>query len=256
MKFSYLFVIALLSQGCILKKLAVSNADIGIESQIEKRLPLYSAQKDKLSLDVDKFLNDSKPNLKAATPLIQSLELSADKIQPQFESLKNFYIVISTDYLNLLTKYMAQLDVKQQKVFWEKFDETTSEYTERSFEERMERLEDRFEMFFGEVTPEQLKLLEIHAKYMVSTQAKSLKARSELKTKIQGLFLQELTPEVKSRAMTEIYLEYQNNILDNKETISLLKAIMPTLKDEQRKTFKNTTKDFEELITYFLTKKF
>ena len=61
MKFSYLFVIALLSQGCLMKKMAVNHADFGLESQIEKRMPLYSAQKDQLSLDVDKFLNTTKP---------------------------------------------------------------------------------------------------------------------------------------------------------------------------------------------------
>ena len=52
MKYSYLFIITLLGQGCILKKMAVSNADIGIESQIEK---LNLMNIDEVNYDQEEF---------------------------------------------------------------------------------------------------------------------------------------------------------------------------------------------------------
>ncbi len=256
MKYSYLFIITLLGQGCILKKMAVSNADIGIESQIEKRLPLYSVQKDKLSLDTDKFLNGSKPNLLSALPLIQSLELKEDKVEAQLEALKGSYVVIATDYLKLLTKYMAQLDEKQQKKFWEKFDETTSDYKKRSLDQQQEKLEDRFEMFFDEVTPAQLKLLKTHAQYQIFNHAESLTARRALRDRLVTIFSQSISPDEKSALMTQTYLDYQNDLLDNEKTMLLLKSIMPTLDEDQKKHFKKISKEIEELIGYFIAKKF
>jgi hypothetical protein len=177
-------------------------------------------------------------------------------VKPQFEALKSAYVLISTDYLKLYTKYVALLDQKQQKGFWEKFDETTADFKRRTFEEQEEKLEDRFEMFFGEVTTPQSKLLKDHARYQMSHHEESLKERQLLRDHLKVIFAQNLSSEEKAKAFSQVYLNYQNGLLDNEMTIGLIKSIIPTLTNGQRKFFKKLTTEIEDLIVYFLTKNF
>ena len=256
MKFSYLFVIALLSQGCLMKKMAVNHADIGIEGQIEKRMPLYSAQKDQLSLDVDKFLNTTKPEIKSALVQIKALTLDASKVESQYQGLRASYMEISEDYLKLLSRYMSQLDDKQQRGFWEKFDKTTADFKKRTESEQKARLEDRYEMFFGTVNPAQMKLLHAFGEEQIAAGPAKAKLRDDLRQKMMIIFTEAVSPEAKAEAFTVAYHNYQEGLMNDARNITFLKSLMGTLSQKQRTHFNEKVIEIEELVTYFLTKDF
>ena len=151
---------------------------------------------------------------------------------------------------------MSQLDEKQQKGFWEKFDKTTKEYEKRSKSEQLAKIEDRFEMFFSDATPEQLKLLHSFGDHQVSRGPKKAQLRNDLRQKIISIYTEAVSPQAKAEAFTIAYNNYQEGLLDDEKNIILLKSLMPTLSDKQRAFFKEKVVEVEELAKYFLTKEF
>ena len=177
MKPAFLLILSLLIFGCAAKQMTARNADILLELQIEKKLPLYSAQKQKLKKDVDAFLNQQKPFAKEAIPVITSIELDVNKVNDQYGYLNSLYLKLALNFSKFMSKYMAQLDEKQQQDFEKTLKEENQSLRYSKADDRIEKIEDRFETLFGTITKVQKKILESYKTYFEERHALRLSRR-------------------------------------------------------------------------------
>lgn len=256
MKYSYLFVIMFLAQGCLLKRIVVSNADHAIELQIEKRLPLYSLQKDELSKDIDLLLNQSKPKIKEIVPVLRDLKMESVLIEDQYTRLKNIYIPLSQDFVQIYSKYVSKLDPKQQKKFFKQYDETTSEIKEKTKKEKLKTLRNRFEMFFNSISAEQETLLRNLNQDMMNLSKSRIEGRLYIKEELIKIFANLESLDGKLESIKTLYNNYHLQSIHDQKNIQLLKLVAVSLSKEQQAFFQKKTKEIEDLVEFFLTKSF
>lgn len=252
MKFISLLIVMILSFGCGAQKMAVENADSLIKYQVTKRLPLYSSQKDQLSKDIDKLLIDSKPMAQEIIPVLDDLDLnSSDSLDAQYPKLEKFYKNIAKNFSGLMSKYMAMLDQKQQKDFFETLDDENREILKKEKEDRIDHVEDRFEMFLGSVNSKQKQLIRDYSDYFEARAKKRLKERIELHSSFRNIYAQDISESSRSKSFQEEFTNYQEESLSGNKNLEFLKKVIPTLTASQKEYFRKQVQEVKSLLKYF-----
>lgn len=252
MKILPLILTAFLAFSCAAKKIAAKNADVIIENQIKKRIPLYPTQKSILSKDVDKFLNDQKEFAKKALPTINSVELDVEKVDQQYDTLNILYQNLSQNFSALMSKYMGILDDKQQKELMENLKEENKKMAETSGNERMKKIYERFETLFGSMSDEQKKFLKGQKSYLDERNDIRLKRRENLHAQFKKIYEMDIPKESLSDHFQKAFNDYQDSYPSNSKNKEIIKSIIPTLSKEQKKHFKEKTQDLNEILGYYL----
>lgn len=252
MKLAPLILTAIIGYGCAAKKMAAVNADVMIQHQIEKRLPLYSAQKDALSKDIDKFLNEQKPFAKEAVSAITSIELDVSKVDEKYDYLNALYKRLALNFSKLMSKYMAPLDEKQQKEFAKHLKEDNEKIARQKPDEQLEKIEERFEKLFGTISDKQKLIFASEKKYLADRQTIRLQRREKLHDKFQEIYKMDLSSDARSKYFFDAFSDYLNNYPEAEKNKEIIKAIIPTLSIDQRETFESKTNDVKEIIGYYL----
>ena len=249
----FILLLFLLLQACTARKLLVENADTLLGHQITKRLPLYSKQKENLNKDIDQFLNKSKPVAQEVLPIIDEIDLqSPEKMEGQYNKLESFYIGLTENFTALLSRYMALLDKKQQKEFFETLDDENRELLKMEKEKRLDKIEDRFELFFGSMKNPQKQLLREYSDYFHTRAKERLERRVKLHQELRTIYDQDLSLEARARAIAEAFAIYQKDALQGNKNLEMLKKLLPTISDSQREHFRNRVKEVKEMLTYFI----
>lgn len=252
MKMTFMFLIMLLQFGCTAKKMAVENADTLINYQINKRLPLYSEQKDQMNRDVDIFLNNEKPVAQEILPVIDEIDLkNPEKIEGQYKKLEGFFLRISKDFTVLVAKYMSKLDPKQQKDLFNTLDDENREILKKEKEDRIDGLEDRFRMFLGSINGPQKQIVREHVDYFQDRAKLRLNRRINLHQKFRSIFAQDASPAAKATLFQEAFDEYQKKSLEGNKNLELLKKVLPTITTEQREYFRKEAAEIKDLLRYY-----
>ncbi|MFP5384670.1 MAG: hypothetical protein ACLGHN_01230 [Bacteriovoracia bacterium] len=247
-----LFLLFILS-SCAAKKLLVENADTLLTHQVTKRLPLYSKQKDNLNKDVDQFLNKAKPVAQEVLPVIDEIDLnSPDKVEKQYNKLEEYYIGLTQDFTAMLSKYMALLDKKQQKDFFETLDDENRELLKTEKEKRLDKIEDRFKLFFGSMKNSQKQLLRDYSDYFHLRAKERLERRVKLHGELRAIFGEELSQEARSRSIEEAFSRYQKDALKGNKNLEMLKKLLPTISSSQKEHFRNRVKEVKEMLNHFI----
>lgn len=247
-----LMLTAFLGMSCAAKKMAAKNADILIENQIEKRMPLYTAQKKALAKDVDAFLRDQKEFAKEALPALSSVELNSDKVDSQYDHLDQIYRKLAVNFSKLMSKYMALLDEKQQKDFHINLEAENKSLARVEGSERMEKIYDRFETVLGSISDEQKTILEAHKPYLDERYSVRLKRREALHAKFREIYQLDLSPTSRTQYFADAFSQYQNSYPDNAKNKEILKQLIPTLSSRQKGELKERVNDLKEIIGYYL----
>lgn len=252
MKLVFILLLALMVSSCAGKKMAVENADTLISYQVNKRLPLYSAQKEELSKDIDKFLNETKPKAQDILPVIDALNLKdPSKLETQYTKVENFYTGLSKDFSGLMSKYLAKLDNKQQKDLFETLDDENREILKKEKEDRIDSIEDRFEAFLGSVNSKQKQLVREYAEYFHSRAKMRLDKRVKLHGELKGIYNQDVSENSRYNQIQEKMAEYQGETLKGNKNLEILKKIIPTLSSEQREHFRKEAQEVKDVLRYF-----
>lgn len=252
MKLFHLLLIVVLSYGCAAKKMAVENADTLISYQVNKRLPLYSAQKDELSKDIDKFLNETKPKAQDILPVIDDLNLKdPSKLDANYAKIESFYKGLSKDFSSLLSKYLAKLDIKQQKDLFETLDDENREILKKEKEKRIDGIEDRFETFLGSINSPQKQLVREYADYFHDRAKSRLDRRVKLHDKLKAIYNQDVSESSRRTQIQESMVEYQESALTGNKNLEILKKIVPTLTEPQREHFRKEAQEVKDVLRYF-----
>lgn len=254
MKYLMLLLLSCLLFACGPKKLAVKNADTLIVHQITKRVPLYSAQKDELAKDVDRFLVNKKPMVQEIVPIIDELDFKdSGRLESQYQTLETHYRKIAQDFSALMAKYLSKLDAKQQKEFISNLEDENKKIAVKVKRNPMSDIESRFKLFFDSISDSQKKLLNTYKDYFKARNELRLQNRLKLQEQIRGLTSEELSAESKQKMIQDYFTEYQKASLEDNKNVEILKKIAPTLSDEQRKYFKEEAQDIKETLKYFIS---
>lgn len=255
MKMMFMLMFIVLFTGCAAKQLAVENADTLISHQITKRLPLYSKQKDKLNRDIDKFLNDSKPLAQEILPVIDDIDLKNEEaVSEKYKKLEAYFMDISKKFSAMMSSHIAKLDSKQQKDFFNVLDDENRELLKREKEDRIDSIEERFEMFFGSIKGEQKQLIREYADYFHDRAKAKLDRRIKLHQEFRNIFkAEELSENGREKLIQDAFIEYQNDTLKGNKNLEILKKVLPTISKKQREHFRGQTREVKELLKYFLS---
>jgi len=252
MKMTFMFLIILLQFGCTAKKMAVENADTLINYQINKRLPLYSEQKDQMNRDVDIFLNKEKPIAQEILPVIDAIDLKKpEKVEEQYKKLEGFFIRISKDFTVYVAKYMAKLDSKQQKELFSTLDDENREILKKEKEDRIDGLEDRFRIFLGSINGPQKQIIREHVDYFQDRAKLRLERRIDLHQKFRSIFQQDASEATKANLFQEAFAKYQEKSLEGNKNLELLKKVLPTITADQREYFRKEAAEIKDLLRYY-----
>lgn len=253
MRMSAFFTIVLLTYSCTAHKIGVNNADTLIGRQITRRLPLYSLQKDELGKDIDQFLNQSKPVAQDVLPVIDDMKLeSPEKMEEHYKKLEGFYRKIAKDFSRLMSKYMAKLDYKQQKDFFETVDEENREIIKKDKQERLEEIEDRLKTFLGNLNTSQKQIITNYENYFMEQTNKRVERRKELHERFKYIYAQDVSPETRKDLFQEAFVNYQEEGLSSNKNLEILKKLIPTVTQAQREHFRRKTQEIKEILSYFL----
>lgn len=256
MRVSSLFLAIFVGYGCAAKKLAVKNADIVLEQQIQKRLPLYMAQREVLSKDIDSFLNEQKSFAKEAIPIITSMELDVKKVDEQYGQLAQLYQRLALNFSRLMSKHMAVLDEKQQKEFIENLQDENRRLEKSDLDERLEKIYDRFELLFDTISDKQKEMLKKHKLHIEERHKLRLKRRKDLHQKFAEIYGMDLSQEAKAASFYEAFVKYQKDYPEDLKNIEIIKEIIPTLTVEQKNAFEEKTEELKELLNLYLESNF
>lgn len=252
MKLVPLFLIAVLSYGCAGKKLVAKNADLLVELQIEKRLPLYSSQKDQLAKDVKEFLNKQKPLTKKSLPIISKIELDPEKVDEQYDTLNGLYQELALQFSRLMGKYMAMLDSKQQKEFKENLVGENRSLKRMDTDDQIEKAQERIESLFGTITEKQVKLIKDQKSYFEARHKIRLSRREALHEEFANIYKMDLSNESRAKSFYEAFAKYQREYPESPKNKELIKKILYTLNSDQKAVFTNKIKELKEIINYYL----
>lgn len=252
MRFSSLFLVGLLGSGCAAKKMMVRHADNLLEVQLLKRLPLYEAQKKNLSKEVSAFMNEQKQLVQNALPILNDLELSQVKIESQYDRLHSAYKQLALNFSKLMSRFMAQLDKKQQKEFDQKLTEENEEIAKTKLQTRLDKINERLEILLGNLSDEQKHLIKNHRKYFEDRHILRLKRREKLHERFREIYRLNLSDESRATYFYEAFEDYQMGYPESEKNKEIILQLIPTLSSKQKEIFKNRLTDLKEILQYYL----
>lgn len=248
-----LILLTIFLVSCAAKQTAVEFADTMIESQIERRLPLYSKQKQALKVDVDKFLMGKKKIAQDMLPILDKINLDDhSNVDQSFQKLENFYKQISIDFGKLMAKYMAPLDKKQQKDFFDVLAAENKEIESKNSTDRKHDLEAKVEKLIGTVTDGQKKFLADYHVYFDERNTGRLENRKRLHNEFRTILEQDLSVESKELMIQDAFKSYQERAFAGNRSLEIIKKFTPTMTLKQKETFREKTRELKEIIGYFI----
>lgn len=239
--------------ACAGKSLVVRNADTLLEYQVEKRIPLYSAQKKALDKDIKKFLNENRQEAQELLPVVDELSLDeSKKLEGQYRKLAALYERISAGFTKLLAPYLSALDQKQQREFFQTIEEENRLLASRDPEERKHKYRERFKTFFGSITEPQRQLMTDLQPDFEESNRKRLAHRKVLLTKFHEIFDNDLSANARKQEIQDAFASYHQTAHDHERNISLLKRLLPTLTNNQKEFFRKRMAEVKEIIKLYL----
>lgn len=247
------FVCFALLFSCGPKQVAVKYADTFIQRQVEKRLPLYDAQEDALSRDIDRFLNEEKERVKSIVPLLNKINLDDPMtLDQQYPKITDAYLEIAYDFSKILARHMSSFDEKQIKDFLKRMREENNSIFLKDREERREKIEARVRHLLGTLSDEQKKILHENGKIFDAQIVRRSERRARLHTLFKNILEQEISREAKEKMIYEAFVNYQKEALESTENLEIAKKIFPTLSAAQKKNVKGHLAEIGEIVDYFL----
>jgi len=254
MRFTLILLLTIFGYGCAAKKMAVDNADYLITHQIQKRIPLYSDQKTQLGKDIDVFLNQVKPDVEGVLPVIDEINLEEkDKIAPQYAKLETFFQKMSKRFSDLISVYMAKLDIKQQKEFFKNLDDENREILKLEKEKNIDQVENRMKILLGSVNSEQKQLIRENSEYFEKRAKERLDRRIELHQSFRSIYAQDISEKSRVQLFQEAFGDYQTKSYENNKNLELIQKLIPTISQKQREYFRKEAQEVKDLIKYFIT---
>jgi hypothetical protein len=249
-----MLLVLVLFQACAAKKLVVEHADTFIETAVERRLPLYSAQKKALSLEVDKFLEKNKEIGRKIIPLIDQINLDdTSNLDEIYNEFLVQYKKVATNFSKIVAKHMSELDENQQKKLFENLNVENAQQLRKDALERSKAVENKVEKLIGSLSEGQSKFFNDQAAYFQDKAKAKIKRKEKLQSKLKEILAQDISSNTKEDQILEAFQTYQDETIESsRSNIPLVKQFVPTLTPKQKERFRDRMKDAKEMIGYYL----
>jgi hypothetical protein len=252
LKFVLNCLILFIFLGCGAKKLIVANADFLLEREITKRLPLNDHQKMKLHSEITTFLNEHKPYVQKKLPDLKKIELNLKDLEKNLTLLQSTYQDLAKDFNHLLARHLAHLNKEQVSQMME-----TLRKENKNIEEKVKKKSNKaaknFKKIFGEISPQQEKILKDHKAFFTEQSSNRLTKRKKLQADLEVLFEKKSQdPALYEKAFMNIYGEK----LDHTGWKNFLAALIPTLTETQKKNFNLKKFEIIDILELYLQHKY
>ena len=252
LKFLILIFFGVSFYGCAAKKLIVMNADTLLEHQIEKKIPLTTAEKSQLSKDIDVFLNTHKKTAAELITLSKSLELDKDQVEANYEKLNTIYRKVALDFSKILSHSLASLNPKQQNEFIENMKKEDQKAAKVPLDEILEKTLDRFEWIFGTISEEQKSILIADKGEVARRHQAHLKRREAFHQRLRDIFQQNATNNEREKVFNESFTDLLDQYPDADKNKQTLTQLVKSLGAEQKKHFQEKLQDLRELLSFYI----
>ncbi len=99
---------------------------------------------------------------------------------------------------------------------------------------------------------EQKKLLKDQKTYLQLRDDIRLKRREDLHIQFKQIYEMDIPKEARKEVFFKAFTDYQDSYPSTSKNKEIIKLIIPTLTGEQKKHFKERTKDLNEIIGYYI----
>lgn len=245
-----LLLFALLLQGCALQSYLAGQVDLLIEMRMQANLDLYYQQKKKLGPDIDRWLNQQKTYLPEVKEFVVGIDPKSQDIKLVMETFNLYYQRSAHEFNQLFCRYLAQLDVPQQKHFFDHQIEDNKELENQISKMNLELLEERVSFFMGEITASQRPLLKSYLPHWIERSKLRLARRLELQAKLKEIFT--LPAADREGALNQAFQTYVETSFQNMAPVeTFLKQLKATLTPDQIEQLLKRKKQLLELLDSF-----
>lgn len=254
MKITLIFVLTFILSGCGMKKLAVDNADTLISYQVTRKIPLYSQQKEAFKKDLNELLNKTKPVAEELLPIIDEVDPKhPERLDSQYEKLESYYVKLAGDFSELISKYLARLDQKQQKDFFNTLEDENRDILKNEKKKTIDQAEERIKALLGSVNGKQKQIIREYEDYLASRNKARLDRRIKLHDQFRELYKQDVSVASRITSFQEAFKKYQSASLEGNKNLEIVKKFVPTISKSQREHFRNHVQDVKDMLKHYIT---
>lgn len=250
-----LFLSLQLFTSCGLKALVIPNLDWLLKRKLASELSLNSEQKKQLKEDIKVFLEDRKGQAQRLSKKIKKLpleKLNATKLSEEFfVEYKDFLKA----FLPLYSKYLAQLEKEQLKDLEETFAEKNREIKERVDDFDIDRTLDRYQEFFGDLSPKQIEILKANADNFQAVAKERLERRRVYQKSLLKILSTYLPANTKKKQIESLSWDYNTKRSQSaalKLNTQTTQAVFDLIDKRQRQHLEDKLADIQSWIGRFL----
>ncbi|MBJ00153.1 MAG: hypothetical protein CME67_02895 [Halobacteriovoraceae bacterium] len=247
----------LLTTGCWVGNLFVKNLDTLISVRVSSTLDLYYKQKQQLDQDIDSFLeskkhiaNEINQKLSSYQKLLGTGKINQSQIEKEMLFWQDFYKDMMLEIIDKYSSYLVGLTTKQQKHFFENYNERTEELLERLNEDQVEPQEEKYERFFGELNKKMLSILKSNENFFKSRLKAYIERRQILKEELLKLF----KSKADDKQFKKLLSSYTNQRFKKDVTHQhslIIKKLLDLMDNDQKSSLNENLAKFKSWVDVF-----
>lgn len=210
MKVFYLILLGLIATSCVIEDYIISQMDFYLAKRTRNSIHLPYKYQDLIRKDIKEFIKSHKGEEKLLIKELNRIDFQNVNLNPTVDLLNEQYYKIAVDYSKILAKYMTVISKSEQESFFRDENEKNLEIKEQMEDQDFNRYLRRYRFFFGELTQEQVKLVESKIKFMRERSSIRLRRRKGLQSKLQTIFSQELDKSEKEKQIHDVFVKYND----------------------------------------------
>ncbi len=239
--------------ACSFKGLIIGNLPYLVTARIDKKIFLNSDQESQLKKDLERYFKVNKEKIKKIESDLKSMKLETSASQ-NYEELRIHYIDLAGPFVVILSRYLARLDFEQQTYMFKQAGKDNKKFSKRYAEKGQERVIDRFERFFGELTDDQKKLISEDKAFFETLHNLWIKRRVTLQGKLKVILSEKTMPGLKAVKIQELFMDYVLNSTDpsiRQKGFVLFDNIVKTSSNKQKEKFYEAINQLDDWLKVF-----
>lgn len=192
----------------------IGKADYFLTKEVSNALYLNSGQKEELRKDMERWLNQIKPQVK----LIRGRLIAQKRMVSKGAASKDFALLQARQFGSLafkaasgltaaLAKQMVQLDEEQQERFFKDWQKENDKLRGWIDKDKPDYPYSNFRTFFGKLTSEQKKLFKDQKAYFIQNNKNKLETRLRFEENLKRVFAEKALVEKEKKIQVALILE-------------------------------------------------
>lgn len=236
-----LVLLLLVLTGCSLKSLVIPNLAYIMTEGVDKKLDLYYSEEKIVQSDLEELL---KSEVITVVDLKKNLsELTFENFNPELvaRNFSKYYAYFAPKLNRILSKQMAKFTPERQGELLAIAIDDNKTIENRIKKKRTDEIVKRYEFIFGEMSKEQVKMIDKNMNLYQELNKKRLARRLAIQAELKIIFKEE-KQELRQKRIESLFnsqIDIEKGLKDFSPVLKLVKNILSTLSKEQVKSFKS-----------------